>query len=156
MRIWWDRNAIGFINQKLATDFHPSQVQCLCTEYAGHYVVVAYRGWSGTDIEMFMASTGPGFSRTFIKMALGIPFSQWGCKRVTVKIAKDNKRSLRLCERFGFVRECELRESDLCIYGLTSKDYGRQVIQSPSGIRSASADHAGGGIEQNEPQYAVG
>lgn len=83
--------------------------------------------WSG-DCELSCAASHPRwFSRQVGEILLGIPFKQFGVGRLTLRVAKRNKRARRFVEGIGFKQEGvmrhALRRDDVILYGLTRRDW---------------------------------
>ena len=97
---------------------------------------VAYSGffpgnehWS-PDVEMTAAADTPRWwSRAVGRDLLGIPFRQFGCERITLRVRKKDRRTRRFVEGIGFKLEGilrrALRSDDACLYGLTKTDWER-------------------------------
>jgi len=68
--------------------------------------VVVYSRWDGYQCEVAVVANKPTWlSRTNIRIMLGYPFNQLGCKRISVICRADNFRAISLAERLGFKRE---------------------------------------------------
>lgn len=118
--------------------FYPSEgVKCVGVIRNNKLVAaVAYSGffpgnehWS-PDVEMTAAADTPRWwSRSVGADLLGIPFRQFGCERVTLRVRKKDKRTRRFVEGIGFKLEGilrrALRSDDACLYGLTKADWER-------------------------------
>lgn len=83
--------------------------------------------WSG-DVELSCAATTPRwFTRQVGEVLLGLPFRQFGVGRLTLRIARKNKRARRFVEGLGFKQEGVMRHAlkrgDIILYGLTRKDW---------------------------------
>lgn len=85
-----------------------------------------YSRFNGFDIEISGASVSPQWASRGVCFALlSYPFEQLGCVRVTMKVAKKNKRlRKRLKTTLGFVEEgvhalAYDGKFDACSYGLT-------------------------------------
>jgi len=76
------------------------------------------------DIQLTIAADSPGWmSRDSLRTIFEYVFIQLGCIRLTVSIAKKNKRARRLAEGLGFEYEGKLRKGfdgveDCIIYGM--------------------------------------
>lgn len=83
--------------------------------------------WSGDCELSCAATTAKWFSREAGEVLLGIPFKQLGVGRITVRIAKRNKRARRFVEGLGFKQEGVMRHAhkrgDVVLYGMTRKDF---------------------------------
>lgn len=85
--------------------------------------------WSG-DVEMSCAAESPRwFSRQVGEVLLGIPFRQLRVGRISLRIAKRNKRARRFVEGLGFKQEGVMRHAlargDVVLYGMTLEDFER-------------------------------
>ncbi len=103
----------------------------------GHFVAIGYeraghlRGgvvftqYSGANIVMACALEAP-LTRMFLRAMFIYPFLQLGCRRMTLLIDEDNKKSIRLVEHVGFKQEGRMREAmprgDVLVYGLLKSE----------------------------------
>ena len=77
---------------------------------------------------------GKGFATEAVLAVLGQAFSVWNKHRVTASVDPENRASIRLLERLGFVPEAHFRKSyrtnsewvDDCVYALLCEDWARQ------------------------------
>ena len=133
----YDKPLCEWLKQRVP-HFYPSDgVKCVGVIRGGKLVAaVAYSGyfagndhWS-PDVEMTAAADSPRWwSRSVGRDLLGIPFRQFGCERVTLRVRKKDKRTRRFVEGIGFKLEGiirrALRSDDACLYGLTRRDWER-------------------------------
>lgn len=83
---------------------------------------VVYTDWIGHDIRMHCAGVPGWLTRGLIRAYFTYPFVQLGCRRVSLIIAKGNKRSRRLAEGLGF--RMEGTHPGLLSSGKTAISYG--------------------------------
>ena len=54
-------------------------------------------------VELTTAAIDPHWlTRETMHAIFAIPFNQWGCQMVILRVAEDNKRMVRIAERYGF------------------------------------------------------
>lgn len=100
---------------------------------------VAFDTFASRGCNIHVASNGGGMwlgraPAAIVVAVLAYPFIQCGFARVTGLIDADNRRSLRLARRIGFVEEGRMRGasvsgSDLVVMGLLREDLER--VSSP-------------------------
>jgi RimJ/RimL family protein N-acetyltransferase len=103
-----------------------SKASALILERAGNITaVVLYNNfWPGNSVEASIAlERGSRLNRAFLRAMFQAPFLEWGLRRVTLKIASDNAKSIRFAEHLGFKREGLIREgvakdTDLILMGM--------------------------------------
>ena len=83
--------------------------------------------WAG-DVEMSAAADSPRWwSRSVGRDVFSIPFRQFGVGRVTARVRKRDRRTRRFVEGVGFrlegVMRHALRTDDVCVYGMTRRDW---------------------------------
>lgn len=85
--------------------------------------VAVYNNWRPPNIEItFVTSTPRWASRENIRLILGYPFLQLGCKRISAMTAIDNDKAQAFLQRLGFKPEGfhpdALPSGDAVSYGL--------------------------------------
>lgn len=86
--------------------------------------VVVLNNFRKTQCELSIVSDSPKWgSRAFIRDVFNFIFNYAKLHRITCLIAVDNDKSVKTCERLGFIREGKLRQaaddgSDLWVYGM--------------------------------------
>lgn len=82
--------------------------------------------WSG-DCEITFAADSLRWFPEGGPILLGLPFKQFGVGRVTLRIAKKNKRARQFVEHLGFKQEGVMRHAlkrgDVVLYGMTRQDW---------------------------------
>lgn len=54
-------------------------------------------------VELTTASTNPRWlTRETMHAMFAIPFDQWGCQMIILRVAEDNGRMVRIADRYGF------------------------------------------------------
>lgn len=54
-------------------------------------------------VELSTAATSPRWlTRETMHAMFAIPFDQWGCQMVVLRVAEDNERMVRIAQKFGF------------------------------------------------------
>lgn len=91
-------------------------------------------GWDG-EITLYFVDGFKGTARQLAEL-YGLVFREWGFRRLTCHVAKDDRRARRLALAMGFRLEGVARlgydgQRDACIYGMTHDkcrwlDYGRK------------------------------
>ena len=81
----------------------------------------------GGDVHMWAVGEPGWMSRRVIAAMLAYPFVQLGCHRMTVTIARNNRKSRSISEKLGFRLEGVIREGvgpgkDLMVYGLLRRE----------------------------------
>ncbi len=90
---------------------------------------VVYYNWHPPDIHLAMAADSPRWAtKQNVFTLLAYPFLQIGVGRVTLTIARSNKRSRRLAEGVGFKLEGKLRKylpngEDMMMYGYLREEF---------------------------------
>lgn len=87
--------------------------------------VVGFHSYYGDDVELSAAAVSG--SPAYVRAIFDYVFVQLKCRRCTARVRADNKRSLKLVRRLGFVKEGVMRKAraghDLLIFGLLKEDY---------------------------------
>jgi RimJ/RimL family protein N-acetyltransferase len=73
---------------------------------------------------------GKGIGAKVLEKLISLCFCKMNLHKIEVSIAKNNEKSIKLFEKFGFQKEGVLRESlfkdgkyeDICLYGFIKKD----------------------------------
>jgi ribosomal protein S18 acetylase RimI-like enzyme len=112
--------------------FRPSEAdkQSVAWEKDGELLAaVLFRNHAGADVEAVAAADRlkEFFSPQLISAGFSYPFSELGCRRVTVYVASNNAKSRRFVERLGFKQEGTIRQFvdrdiDLLVYGLLREE----------------------------------
>jgi hypothetical protein len=89
---------------------------------------VLYTDYRGIDVELKVAGEPGWLTQRTIREAVGYPFACLGVKRVSLQVARKNKKARRLAERLGFHLEGVKRGAapnggDIILYGLTQGDW---------------------------------
>jgi hypothetical protein len=91
--------------------------------------VVLYNNfWPGNSVDASIALDRVSrLTRSFLGAMFLAPFVEWGLRRVTLKIASDNAKSIRFAKHLGFTQEGEIREGvtkdvDLLIFGMLKRE----------------------------------
>lgn len=84
------------------------------------------------DIRVSIAADTPRWAtKNNIRAIFEYPFKQLGCERLTVIVAKKNKRSRKLVQGVGFVEEGNLRKGflvdDAIIYGMLKAEAAKWI-----------------------------
>jgi ribosomal-protein-alanine N-acetyltransferase len=95
----------------------------------------------GYDLEP--ASWGYGYMGEALRAALAFGFREMELDRVEAVAAVENRRSLRLLERLGFVREGLLRET-ACRNGVRRDDWLLSLVHEEWAVRTTVADGVSG------------
>lgn len=99
----------------------------IANQFGGRIKSVAvYSNFRGCGAEISLYSEG-GITRDFIRVCFGYAFDFCKWNRLTALVKPDNKKSIRLIERMGFVKEGVIRcatdnGEDLVIYGLLREE----------------------------------
>lgn len=89
---------------------------------------VVYAEWNGPNVVCHIASDGSKrwLTREYLWTIFDYPFSQLGCKRITVCVGEGNADSRKFVEHLGFEIETRLKEAhptgDLFVYRLMRHD----------------------------------
>lgn len=87
--------------------------------------VVGFHSYYGDDVELSAAAIRG--SPAYLQAIFDYVFVQLECRRCTVRVRADNKRSLKLVRRLKFVKEGRMRKArsghDLLIFGLLKEEY---------------------------------
>lgn len=124
-----DELLLKWAENVLKVSFDPKQCSWI-TKVDENYdilAVVVYSRFSPWNCEMSIASQSPKWcSRGFLKAAFHFPFNQWNLRRITAAVEPDNRKSIDMLERLGFIREATLSEwfgdKDALIYRMTRKE----------------------------------
>lgn len=87
-----------------------------------------YHGFRQCDIIISFSSVDPKWcNKQNLYAIFAYPFEQLGCARLTAIVAKKNKRSRKLVEGLGFVREGCLKKGyngrqDAIVYGMLAEN----------------------------------
>lgn len=106
------------------------KASCLILEKGNDIVAcVVYTNWHlANSVEISIASLGRNWlTRPFLAAAFGNPFTNWRMRRVNLRIASNNLKSIRFAEHLGFVLEGRLREEDApgvdtLVYGMKKEE----------------------------------
>lgn len=114
VRIEQRQEYMDFLNDAFGTHHVLEQVRLLAVlRGASIAAVLMYSRITRRSCEMTIATDGgrDWASRATLRHVFGFPFQQLGLHRVTVVVRTDNKASLSLCHRLGYVREGCVREA---------------------------------------------
>ena len=89
---------------------------------------VAYADWNGPNVVCHIASDGSRnwATKSYLWTIFGYPFTQLGCKRITVCVGDGNNDSKRFVRHLGFELEATLVEAhpsgDLLVFRMFRQD----------------------------------
>lgn len=78
-------------------------------------------------VEMWAVGEGNWLTRQKIRELFAYPFEVLGCNRITLRIARPNKKARAFVRKLGFVEEGNAREAlgpgkDLILYGMLKRE----------------------------------
>lgn len=91
--------------------------------------IAVYSSFNGVNCELTIAAGHHDYLRPHVRSVLfRYPFSQLGCRRVTVLVAQSNAKTIQLAKRLGFVQEGRLRSfltngEDCVVLGLLRSEW---------------------------------
>jgi hypothetical protein len=65
-----------------------------------------FNSYNGSSIEVTAVSEPGGFTRAVLRHVCNYVFNKCGCRRLTIRTKKQNKKMLKLAPRLGFKYEC--------------------------------------------------
>jgi hypothetical protein len=97
----------GFIEQKLQIKLCPPYTAFgFASDDNRPMCAALFNDFSGANIEMTIYAEPGGISRQVLRYLANYVFVKNGCRRLTVRTKKRNKRVLQLAPRYGFKYEC--------------------------------------------------
>lgn len=99
---------------------------------------VAYEDFTGTNVVCHIAGEKNWATPYYLAIIFDYPFRIMGVKRITVPVASNNAKSIKLVEKMGFKLEAKLTEAipagDLLIYRMfkneckyLGRNYGKKL-----------------------------
>lgn len=124
-------------NQLKQDNFGPSPTAIGCGDGNQLLCVVVYHNHRVFDIFMSIAAVSPRWAtKRVIGRFLAYPYEQLECERTTVVCAKSNRRSRKLVEGVGWVREGSIRrgwdgKENAIVYGMLRSEAQRWLNHAP-------------------------
>ncbi len=107
MRLIENEAIAGFIEQKLQIKISPPYTAFgFASDDGRPMCAVLFNDFSGANMEMTIFAEPGGITRQVLRYLAGYVFTKNGCRRLTVRTKKRNKRVLQLAPRYGFKYEC--------------------------------------------------
>jgi hypothetical protein len=95
-----------YVGQKLGVTFSPPfQAFGFMTDDKRPLSAFVFNDYTYSNIEMTLYAEPGGINRAVMKYVANYVFVKSGCRRLTVRTKKRNKRVLQLAPRFGFKYE---------------------------------------------------
>lgn len=106
MRVVQDDLIADYLEKKLNVKFSkPYHAIGFLTDDGRLLSAFLFNDFNGSNIEMTIAAEKGGVTRAVLREVSNYVFNQLGCKRLSAKIKRSNKRALKAAYRFGFKYE---------------------------------------------------
>ena len=106
MKLVENEAIVGFIENKLGTTFSPPfKAFGFVSDDNRPMCAFVFNDHSGSNIEMSVYAEPGGITRGVLRYVAFYVFNKSGCRRLTVRTRKRNKRVLQLAPRYGFTYE---------------------------------------------------
>lgn len=127
MRLIENEAIAGFIEQKLQIKISPPYTAFgFVSDDDRPMCAALFNDFSGANIEMTIYAEPGGISRQVLRYLANYVFVKNGCRRLTVRTKKRNKRVLQLAPRYGFKYECIAKhyfaDDDAVIFRMLRED----------------------------------
>lgn len=97
---------VRFVESRLKVKLHePHQCFGFAAEDGRPLMAAVFNGFNGANIDLTMVAEPGGITRAAIQFLARHAFQTNGCRRVTVRTTKRNKKALRAAARAGFTYE---------------------------------------------------
>lgn len=83
---------------------------------------IAYDNLTNLSVDISAAGVGTWLTRGLLRHIFSYAFDTEQVKRINAYVEIDNTASQRMIERIGFIRECQLRGTDIYLYSLLPTD----------------------------------
>lgn len=96
----------AYVSRRLGvTITEPSRVFGFATDAKRPLCAAVFNDFNGSNIEMTIVAEPGGISRGVIRYIAHYVFRKCGCRRLTVRTKKRNKKAAQMALRFGFTFE---------------------------------------------------
>lgn len=103
MRIVHDEVIAAFLEQKLGVKFSaPYYALGFTTDDGKPLAAFLFNDFNGANIEMTIYAEHGRMTRRLLRYVARYVFMQLGCRRLSAKIKRSNKRALKAAYRYGF------------------------------------------------------
>jgi len=118
---------VGFIEEKLQIRIAPPYTAFGFASDDGRPMCAAlFNDFNQSNMEMTIFAEPGGINRQVLRYLANYVFVKNGCRRLTVRTKKRNKRVLQLAPRFGFKYECIARhffeDDDAVVFRMLKAD----------------------------------
>jgi hypothetical protein len=127
MRLIENEAIAGFIEQKLQVRISPPFTAFgFASDDDRPMCAALFNDYSGSNIEMTIFAEPGGITRQVLRYLANYVFVKNGCRRLTVRTKKRNKRVLQLAPRYGFKYECIAKhyfaDDDAVVFRMLKED----------------------------------
>lgn len=101
-------------------------------------MIAGIDNYSGVNVFLTVVGFGQWATRPILSHFFTYIFKELGCLRASATVHPDNKKSVKMLNRLGFVKECELRGVNEHLYSLLPEDckyYVRNIRKQTKRLR---------------------